>query len=170
MTVENEKDDQTDEHVAFDDEPAERFDHRTGGSLSLTAVQQDESGRRYVEAEAEQGRYQDERRKRAELEGLLDEQRGQKDANRKRHGEREQQVQQLRWQWQDHHQHDADDSHRDDRVPMAPFARVARVAREGGLGGHARSYARRVPRLRPRSRYTKASTRATAVKWATGTG
>ena len=85
---EDQEDDEADEDVALDDEPSERFDDGAGRALPLAAVKENQARRRDVEAQSQERRDEDERRKGAELEGLFDEERGEEDADGERDRER----------------------------------------------------------------------------------
>ena len=89
------EDDDADDEVALHDEAAEGLDHPAGGVRALVPMRQNQPCRGQVQGQPEHRRDQQHRRKGAEIQRLLDEQRGHQDQDRERDREREQQVEQA---------------------------------------------------------------------------
>ena len=136
---EDEEHDEADDDVALDHEAPERLDDVAGGALTFGPVQQNESRRRDVDAQAEQSRDQDDGRKGAELQRLLHEEPDQEDADRRRDTHRQEGVDEDRRHRQHHHQDDADDGERHNHVDRAVLRLLAGRGSSGcGSGRHRR--------------------------------
>ena len=121
------EDDDADDEVAAHDEAAEGLDDVAGGGGALVAVGQDQPGRCQVEGKADHRRQQQHGREGVEVEGLLDEQRGQQDHHREGDRERQADVEEPARQRQDEHHQHRHHCQREDDVAVAH--RDARGAR-----------------------------------------
>ena len=148
------EDDHPDDEVAPHHQLTEGSDHLTGRIVALVAVGQHQPRRGQVQAEAKQGRDQQNGREDGEVQRPLHHQRRHQDQHGRDKAEREQQVQQEFGHRQDEQQDDADDADcHADLAAQQPAAHVrARrtrhtVLHHDGSIGHARPSAVRASRV-----------------------
>jgi hypothetical protein len=110
----DQEDHEADDHVAADDELAERGDH-----VPRVALEQDQARDRDVDREPQQRGEQQEARERAEVERARHVERGHDDHQRRRDVQRDEQVEDERRQRDDHHRHHQHDDAGGDQVGVA---------------------------------------------------
>ena len=110
------EDDQSDHVVSADDKIAERLD-----DPAAKRVQQNLARRRHVQGEPEQRHQQQDRREGREFKGILELNDEHDDEDAQAHHEREQDVQQGRWNRHEQGAQDQDDRRRHEQVGLPDF-------------------------------------------------
>ncbi len=121
------EDHQADHEVAAHDELREALDDVAGGVDAGIAVRQDQPGRRDPQRQAQEGRDQQDRRERRELERLLDPERHHQDQHGQGDGQRQSDVDQHRRHRQEQDREDRDDPDREPDIPPNSALRRERL-------------------------------------------
>ncbi len=136
---EEQEDHDADDEAAADHELAEGLDHRARRSGPAIPVQQDQTGRRDVQRQAEEGGEEQDRRERPDLERVPQIERDHEHHEREREVHREAQIEHDRRKRDEQHRQDHDHTKADHR--LAHGAGLAALSRHG-CGYHERALAR----------------------------